>query len=442
VNPFLGMALVVSAFAALLASLYAWQRRHPVHPEVLRKLMHVGMGLTALTFPWLFQNTWPVLSLSGGFVILLFLLRTNGPLARRWQDVLGRDRRVSFGELYFPVSVGLLFQFSNGDPILYGIPVLLLTFADSASALIGQRYGLQPYSTEESFKTVEGSMAFFTVAFLSIHVPLLLLTTTGREESLLIGLTLGLLATMLESVGWRGLDNLLVPLGSFVLLKSYLRMEIGELHLIFVCLVLLLAFMVFQHRHTTLKESALLGSTLFCYAIWSVGGWHWLIAPLILLGTYTWFSPRAEANLQRIFDNQAVISVAASGLPWLFLARTLDQSDMRLPYDLSFAAHLAIVGLVRLKRARSTKSGASLLGLVILSAWLLVFVPFFLAEGADRKALVQALCALPGIVLATLIFYRTQPGLDDCPNNVERWVRQTMASAVGSATGLMSIFVN
>lgn len=441
-NPFLGMAFVVSAFAALLASLYAWQRLRPVQPEVLRKLMHVGMGLTALAFPWLFQKSWPVLSLSVGFVLLLLALETKGPLARCWKDVIGRGQRVSFGDLCFPVSVGLLFQFSKGDPILYGIPILLLTFADAASALIGKRYGLQPYSTDEGFKTVEGSMAFFAVAFLCSHVPLLLLTTIGREQSLLIGLILGLLATMLESVGWRGLDNLFVPLGSFVLLKSYLRMETGELVLIFTWLLLLLAFMVFQQRRTTLKESGLMGSTLVCYAIWSVGGWPWLIAPLSVLVTYTWFSPRAEPNLQRIYDNRAVISVAASGLPWLFLARTIQQPDLRLPYDLAFAAHLAIIGLVRLKRAHSTRSGASLLGLVILSAWLLIFVPFFLAEGAAGRALGRALCALPGIALATLIFYRTQPGVNDCPNNVERWVRQSIASTVGSATGLMSFLIN
>jgi hypothetical protein len=95
-----------------------------------------------------------------------------------------------------------------------------------------------------------------------------------------------------------------------------------------------------------------------------------------------------------------------------------------------------------LKRAHSTQSDASLLGLVILSAWLLVFVPFVLADGAGGRALGRALFALPGIILATLSFYWTQPGLDDCPNNLERWGRQTMASVLGSATSLLSNFVN
>lgn len=434
-NALPGMTLVVTVFALLLGGLRAWQRRRPVHPEVLRKSMHIGMGLVALTFPWVFRQSWPVATLSAGFLVLLLGLKTNARLARFWDGVVGRGHRVSFGDLYFPISVGLLFHFSGGDPILYGIPMLLLTLADSASALIGERYGQRPYSTDEGYKTVEGSLAFFLVAFLSTHVPLLLLTTTGREQCLLIGLTLGLLATLLESVGWRGMDNLLVPLGSFVLLKSYLRLETGELLLLFTGLLLLLGVLAIHHRQTTLKGSALLGSTLCCYAIWSVGGWPWLVAPLMVLVTYPWFSPRARPNLQRLHDNHAVLGVAASGLPWLVLARLSDGSDLRLPYDLSFAAQLAIIGLVRLKRARPSRTGAPPFWRAVISAWLLVFVPFLVAAGADQRAFVQMLGALPGIVLAALIFQQTQPGLDNCPNDTRRWVRQTLAALIGSATG-------
>ena len=68
-------------------------------------------------------------------------------------------------------------------------------------------------------------MAFFAVALLTVHVPLLLwVPAVGRAECLLIAVTLALLAMILEAIAWRGLDNLFVPLGSFVLLKAFIPM--------------------------------------------------------------------------------------------------------------------------------------------------------------------------------------------------------------------------
>ena len=53
------------------------------------------------------------------------------------------------------------------------------------------------------------ALAFFTVAFLTTHIPLLLLTTDqqmAREKVLLISLTIGFLVMLLEGIAWRGLD--------------------------------------------------------------------------------------------------------------------------------------------------------------------------------------------------------------------------------------------
>ena len=63
-DPWIGIALVVATFAALLAifSIIGPQ----LQPEVLRKGLHISMGLTTLSFPWLFEHPWPVVLVAAG----------------------------------------------------------------------------------------------------------------------------------------------------------------------------------------------------------------------------------------------------------------------------------------------------------------------------------------------------------------------------------------
>jgi len=224
-HPLIGVSLVFAIFAALLAALRWYQRRSEPRPELVRKLMHVGMGLVTLSLPWLFAEAWPVLALAASSIAVLIALR----VIPRWRQALGcvicGVHRRSFGEIYFAASAAILFPLAKGDAILFCVPMLILTLADAASALVGLRYGVPRFGQ----KSVEGSIAFFIVAFLSAHITLLLATGVGRVESLLIAATLALLLTLIEAMAWRGLDNLFIPLGGFVLLDGFLMMDAAAL---------------------------------------------------------------------------------------------------------------------------------------------------------------------------------------------------------------------
>ena len=67
IHPALGMLLVGGSFAALIAGLRVLRDARAADPELLRKLLHVGMGGVSLTLPWLFDTPWPVLLLAGAF---------------------------------------------------------------------------------------------------------------------------------------------------------------------------------------------------------------------------------------------------------------------------------------------------------------------------------------------------------------------------------------
>ncbi|MGH2362187.1 MAG: hypothetical protein ACRDGM_16800, partial [bacterium] len=138
-NPWLGMCLVVGIFAVLMVGLRAYRRACSKDPELIRKLLHIGMGLVTLSLPWLFAATWPVLLLTVVFTFFLIALRLSQSLQRLLGGVIDGVARQSMGEIYFPLAVGLVFVLSAGDPITFCIPMLILALADSGAALIGKR---------------------------------------------------------------------------------------------------------------------------------------------------------------------------------------------------------------------------------------------------------------------------------------------------------------
>ncbi len=451
-GPWLGMGLVVGTLVGLLLGLRLWQCHRTPHPELVRKLLHISMGTITLGFPWLFDEAWPVVVLGvlsvGGMVSLRLVKGLRGSLG----SVVSGVERTSLGEVYFPVAVGVLFLlYLYGDGplperrILYCVPILLLTLADALAALIGVHYGSWHYATADGRKSTEGSLAFFICAFFCVHVPLLVFTDTGRSETLLIALLLAWLATMFEAISWAGLDNLILPLVSYLLLKIYLGTGAEELVWRLAITTGLMVFVLAFRFRTTLHGSALLGAFLVGYVSWALGGWRWLLAPLILFVTYTLLSPRTETNSRRVHNVHAVVCVSSAGLVWLFLYRILGDEGREgaflYLFTLSFAAHLAIIGVARLGFDYPALSARSLLGVCAVQGWLLLFLPYLLLEWFSPGCLRCSLCALPAVAVAAAGFYLTQPQIHDCPTDAPRWLRQAANAGIGSAIGLVPLYL-
>jgi phytol kinase len=376
--------------------------------------------------------------LAGVAVVALLVVRLTA-----LGDVLSAVKRQSLGEVYFPIAVATLFVlYTTADwrplderRVLYLIPVLLLAIADAAAALIGVGYGRHHYLTSDGAKSAEGSVAFFASAFFCAHVPLLLLTNVGRPETLLIAALLAWMATMFEAIAWRGLDNLALPLVSYLLLAAYLDMTVPRLLLRVAVTVFLMTFLVLYRRRTTLLGSAMLGAYLVGYVCWAVGDWPWLLAPAGLFLTYTRFSPKEWRAPVQVHNIHAVVCVAGPGLAWLFLAQLRERPEYLLPYTINFAGHLAIAGIARLKCDYPRLRDSRLVPGCILAAWGIEFVLYVAAAGGG--VLLGPAVGLVGTAIIALAFYATQPRLDDCPTDTPRWLRQAAAAGLGSLVGLV-----
>jgi phytol kinase len=459
-NPWLGMGLVMGLLGALTVALRVFQQRYRPHPEIVRKLLHVIMGLSTLTLPWVFDETWPAIVLGVvAFIALLTLKRSK--LRKSLGQVLHGVERESQGDLYFPISVATVFVLSNGNPLLFCLPVLILTLADATAALIGLRYGVSRYQTTEGNKSIEGSAAFLVVTFLSSLLVLLTFTDVGRVESVLIALLLALLVMMLEAIAWLGLDNLFIPLGGFLLLQTYLTMTTAALTFNLIVIVFFLVLMLVSRQRLEMDPSAVMAALLMIYLIWATSGWLWLVAPLIVFASYKWLLPRGLEGLTktngapRKHNAHAIVSVTAPGLVWLLLSEsfnlvsfnitsglqpleTSQASTFIFPYTLTFAVYLAMLGLSRV-RYENTNDTPLIIRSVLLG-WALLFLPFLFLQGFSLKALGFSIAAIIIMMLGTLTFYYVQPSFQHRISDTPRWLWQSGIATVTSCLGMMTLY--
>jgi phytol kinase len=381
-NPWLAIAASLAAFLGLFALVQALARSGVVSPEGTRKIMHAGSGLLTLAFPFLFAEVWPVFVLALSSAALLASAKLVPALRRSLGRAVSGVSRTTFGEIYFPIAVVWLFWLTRGEhPLLYVIPLLMLTLADATCALVGLRDGLTKY--EGASKSFEGSIAFAVVAFFCVHVPLLLWSSVGRVESLLASATLALIVMLLEGSAWRGLDNLFIPIGGYLLLRVYLTLDAEALAARFAVTLALVAAVAAARRSTTLEDDSLVAAAFLCYVAWALMGWAWLVPPLVIFVGYRWLSPVTADNSRRMHGVPAVLSVWAPAVAWLSIASFAADGTLLFPFTLAFAAHLAAFGTSRLAHQYPDRPLAALAARAVAAAWAVVLIPYLLTVGPN-----------------------------------------------------------
>jgi phytol kinase len=435
-----GLLGLLAGLAALAGILRELQKRFTLAPELVRKLFHMGGGTICLALPWLLPDTRFFLGATVMITALLASLQRVPALRAGLGKVLGEVGRVSLGEVYFPLSVCAIYLLSRQDLILYIVPLLILTFADAVAALIGTRYGFATFETRGGTKSVEGSAAFFLAAFFSVHVPILLSGRADRLESLLIAVIVGLLIMMLEAISWAGLDNLFVPLMAFALVKGLLSLEAWELAMRLVITASLTALVFFGSRHTALKTDARLAAILVGHFVWMVADLRWVLMPAVLFLSFRILAPSPEYERRYAQTVYAVLSLAAAGLVWVYLARVFQRPHFFYPFTVTFAAGLAMVGIIRERFANPSRALWRIVAAQTAKGSLLILFPYMLlewwSEGATANLALELASAVVSVLAASIVFCAAAR-----PNAVEvhpkRWLYQALAAGLASGLSVM-----
>jgi len=339
-------ALVVAGvYISIFLIAEAVKRLIPANTEISRKAVHLLGGLTALSFPYIFTSHWTVLALSMSFCAIILITKRKGIL-KSVHDV----ERKSHGGIYYPAAVYLIFLLSSTKPVIYFIAILVMAVSDTMAALVGGKYGVIKFDVEGNLKSLEGSVAFFFVTFLCIHLPLLLLSDIGRAESVLIACIIALLVTGFEAISLSGSDNIIVPFGTYFLLAKLigrpLNVVIWQLEIL---LMLIAAGSIMFIRPRLFKTSGLIAIIMLNYAALSLCNYYWFL-PLFLAQIMYYLLilsfVRYEGK-EKIASFQVKVLLYIGIIPtlFLFLANThKDHMYYYLPYLVSITAQLAIIG--------------------------------------------------------------------------------------------------
>ena len=326
-----GAAIITAFFFALLVAAELWARLGHPKPEWTRKLVHLGGGLIGLALPWLIESPWVVLALTAS-------LSTLFVLGERWDFLrsLHKVERKTRGSEYYPLAIWLVFVLAADRRWLYLSAVLTLAVADAFAALIGSRYGKHRYEVEDEYKSAEGSLVFFVVAFLAASLPMLLMTSLPRATCVLSALLVAMLVTIFEAISLRGTDNLFVPIAVVFVLQKITTKTIEHIAWQNVALIGIVAVvMLIAWRVKWFNAGGALTFTLFVFAAWSLGPrFRWVIPVFIGFAVLV----IVRLIVQRRGDRRRLKVTAVSRtviVPFLFLlaANTTTQfARFYLPY--------------------------------------------------------------------------------------------------------------
>lgn len=274
-------AVISAVYLILFASCEIIYRKYRLKPELTRKIVHFGSGIIAVLFPYIFDSVITIVILGTGFAVLLYIAKKLRIL-RSTGDV----DRETMGEVYFPISILILFVLSGDKPVIYAISMLMLAIADPVGALIGKSYGSIRYKVQNEEKSLEGSFMFFLVAFIMVHLGLLLFTDVSRVNSILLAILTALLVTALESISLNGMDNLFIPVGTFLILSKLSVKSFEEvlLNVMAVSAVILISF-ILSVKVKKISFSGLVAIVLFGYASWMLASFiYYLVIVMFFVG--------------------------------------------------------------------------------------------------------------------------------------------------------------
>lgn len=208
----MNVILTILAVLGLLILNEVWWRQQRVHGEFSRKFVHITVG--SFVAIWPFFLSWRTIGLFSAAFLVVIVISKQLNLFRAIHSV----QRPTWGEIYFALSVGSV-AFLTQNKYVYAASLLQMSLADGLAAVMGIRYGgRHKYSVFGYAKSVIGTLTFFVTSTL-----ILFAYSYASGEALSVAAILGIagMASVIENVGIRGLDNLLVPALVALLLVNY-----------------------------------------------------------------------------------------------------------------------------------------------------------------------------------------------------------------------------
>jgi len=200
----------------LFLATFTYKLFRPNNKELLRKIIHIGVGplIPLAKFLEINQNLAQYIAALVSILVLINYVYKLFPII---EDI---DRK-SFGTLFYCSSLFILITFFwDKDPLSLFAGVFIMTFGDGLAGLLGKNLKSKNWIIFNQKKSLIGTATMFLVSLIITGS----LAYYGNHEISFFLPLIALLATIVEQFSIAGIDNLFVPIVSaiaFNLLVTY-----------------------------------------------------------------------------------------------------------------------------------------------------------------------------------------------------------------------------
>lgn len=209
--------IIVEVFVILMLVIAeALRKSKGLSRAFTRKFVHVSVG------NWVFF--WPLFFKDWYFAMIppLPFIPLNYVSARREYIKAIEIKGRGYGTVYYAFSCTLLaaLGYLLNVPHLAAMAIMMMTWGDGLADIVGRRFGKHKYSIFGAERSLEGSLALIALSFVSSLVALVFFHAMNPTFTYpLLSLALAsVLAGFIEALTPKGLDNITLPIGAFIIL--------------------------------------------------------------------------------------------------------------------------------------------------------------------------------------------------------------------------------
>jgi len=134
------------------------------------------------------------------------------------------------GLFYYSISWTILAFFFYDQPYIIAVGIAAMSYGDGFASLIGQKFGKHKYTVFGDTKSFEGFLAMFLVLIAMLLVSLgyyiFIIGYPLYILNLFVIIVVGAVATVVEGITPKGLDNLSVCFSAVILYLIYLILNV------------------------------------------------------------------------------------------------------------------------------------------------------------------------------------------------------------------------
>ncbi|MEF8879129.1 MAG: phosphatidate cytidylyltransferase [Candidatus Thermoplasmatota archaeon] len=187
--------------------------------DISRKILHIMVGNIAFLLP-IFQTRWIMAFLAAGpFILFTFLMSPYSPI----KSIRGKTSSAGhgFGLVYYAIAWTILAYIFFDYKVLISIGILAMSYGDGFASILGSRYGKHRYNVWGDEKSFIGSISMFVFTLLTVFFALFFYDVM-IDDKVVVLLYISVVATFIEGVSPKGLDNLSVPFITPILYWFYI----------------------------------------------------------------------------------------------------------------------------------------------------------------------------------------------------------------------------